>query len=73
MGEVNTILNGEKQIHTTRSVSLPNCDIVIEQVSFGYHEGAEILHDVSLNVRLSFKVQQREKRRTSQGPVLEWS
>ena len=31
-------------------VSLPNRDIAVERVSFGYHEDAEVLHDVSLSI-----------------------
>ena len=50
VGEVDAILNGEEQIHATRPVSLPNRDIAVERVSFGYHEGEEILHDVSLSI-----------------------
>lgn len=50
VGEVDAILNGEEQIHATRPVSLPNRDIAVEHVSFGYHEGEEILHDVSLSI-----------------------
>ena len=50
VGEVDAILNGEEQIHATRPVSLPNRDIAVERVSFGYHEDAEVLHDVSLSI-----------------------
>ena len=50
VGEVDAILNGEEQFHATRPVSLPNRDIAVEHVSFGYHEGEEILHDVSLSI-----------------------
>lgn len=50
VGEVDAILNGEEQLHATRPVSLPNRDIAVEHVSFGYHEGEEILHDVSLSI-----------------------
>ena len=50
VGEVDAILNGEEQIHATRPVSLPNRDIAVEHVSFGYHEDAEVLHDVNLSI-----------------------
>ena len=50
VGEVDAILNGEEQVHATRPVSLPNRDIAVERVSFGYHEDAEVLHDVSLSI-----------------------
>ena len=50
VGEVDAILNGEEQIHATWPASLPNRDIAVERVSFGYHEDAEVLHDVSLSI-----------------------
>ena len=50
VGEVDAILNGEEQVHATRPVSLPNRDIAVEHVSFGYHEDTEVLHDVSLSI-----------------------
>ncbi|MDO5548537.1 MAG: ABC transporter ATP-binding protein [Eubacteriales bacterium] len=50
VGSVDEILNGEEQEHGEQAVTLDNRDIVLEHVSFGYHEDKEILHDISLNI-----------------------
>lgn len=50
VSSVDEILLGEEQQHSSKTVQLKNMDIAVEQVSFGYHEGEEILHDVSLNI-----------------------
>ena len=50
VGTVDEILSGEEQHHSERLVKLDGMDIALENVSFGYHEGREILHDVSLNI-----------------------
>ena len=50
VGEVDEILNGEEQRHGTEPVRLTSMDIRVEHVSFGYHEGEEVLHDVSLSI-----------------------
>ena len=50
IGSVDEILNGEEQEHGTENVRLDNRDIVVDHVSFGYHEDKEILHDVSLRI-----------------------
>lgn len=50
VGTVDEILNGEEQNHSERPVKLEGMDIALESVSFDYHEGQEILHDVSLNI-----------------------
>ena len=50
VGTVDEILNGEEQNHGERPVKLDGMDIALENLSFGYHEGQEILHDVSLNI-----------------------
>ena len=47
---VDEILNGQEQEHGERTVELAHREISLEHVSFGYHEGQEILHDVSLNI-----------------------
>ena len=41
-------------------------------LAFGLVQGF-LIAKLEIQARLSFKVQQREKGRTSQGPVLEWS
>lgn len=50
VGEVDSILNGEEQSHPDHPVSFSSMDIRMEQVSFGYHEGTEILHNISLSI-----------------------
>ena len=50
VGEVDSILNGEEQSHPELPVSFSSMDIRMEQVSFGYHEGTEILHNLSLSI-----------------------
>ena len=50
VGTVDEILNGEEQHHSERLVKLDGMDIALENVSFGYHEEQEILHNVSLNI-----------------------
>ena len=50
VGEVDSILNGEEQRHPDRPVSFSSMDIRLEQVSFGYHEETEILHNISLSI-----------------------
>ena len=49
-GEVDNILNGEEQSHPDHPVSFSSMDIRLEQVSFGYHEETEILHNISLSI-----------------------
>lgn len=50
VGEVDSILNGEEQNHPDYPVSFSSMDIRLEQVSFGYHEETEILHNLSLSI-----------------------
>ena len=50
VSSVDAIINGEEQLHGERAVTLKNTDIRLRHVSFGYHEGEEILHDVSLDI-----------------------
>ena len=47
---VDSILKGEEQIHKDQPVPWPDSDICADHVSFGYHEGEEVLHDVSLRI-----------------------
>lgn len=47
---VNFILNGEEQVHTDQPAVLSDSGIKVEHVSFSYHKGEEILHDVSLEI-----------------------
>lgn len=50
VSSVEEILNGEEQLHKNKRVKLENWDIVLEQVSFGYHEEKEVLHDIGLQI-----------------------
>ncbi len=50
VSQVDGILKAEEQEHAAERVSLPNHDIELRDVSFGYHDGEEILHGVSLSI-----------------------
>ena len=50
VGQVDEILKAEEQEHGEQPVTLTNHGIQVNNVSFGYHEGSEILHDVSLSI-----------------------
>ena len=50
VGQVDEILNAEEQVHGTTPVAFADHNIALKNVSFGYHDDAEILHDVSLNI-----------------------
>ena len=50
VGSVDSIINGEEQVHAEQEVNLQGTDIRVEHVSFGYHEEKEILHDVNLEI-----------------------
>lgn len=50
VGSVDEILQGEEQEHGEKTVRMTNTDLSVEHVSFSYHEGTEILHDVSLKI-----------------------
>ena len=50
VGQVDEILNAEEQRHSTTPVTFAGHDIVLDHVSFGYHDDKEILHDVSLSI-----------------------
>ena len=50
VAQVDEILMAEEQQHGEASVTFENHSIEVKDVSFGYHEGQEILHDVSLSI-----------------------
>ena len=50
VSSIDSILEGEEQVHRIERVNLSNMDICVEHVSFGYHKEKEVLHDVSLNI-----------------------
>lgn len=50
VSSVDEILLGKEQQHKNEPAALGKPDIVLSHVSFGYHEGQKILHDVSLTL-----------------------
>lgn len=50
VGQVDEILKGEEQDHGEKPVTFAGHDIELKDVSFGYHDDKEILHDVSLSI-----------------------
>lgn len=50
VSQVDKILKAEEQVHGTQHAGFENHDIEVKEVSFGYHDDQEILHNVSLLV-----------------------
>ena len=50
VGQVDEILMAEDQLHGDAPVVFSDHSVEVKNVSFGYHDDAEILHAVSLNV-----------------------
>ncbi len=50
VSQVDEILKAEEQEHSAQDVRLTDHSIAVKNVSFGYHEDKEILHDVSLSI-----------------------
>ncbi len=50
VGQVDEILKAEEQNHADTPVTFENHSIEVKDVSFGYHDDAEILHHVSLSI-----------------------
>ena len=50
VGQVDEILKAEEQAHAAQPVTFENHAIEVKNVSFGYHDDQEILHDVSLSI-----------------------
>ncbi len=50
VSQVDEILQAPEQEHGAQEVSFPDHSIALSHVSFGYHDGQEILHDVTLSV-----------------------
>ena len=50
VGQVDAILNAEEQQHAQQPVTFAGHDIELKNVSFGYHDDQEILHDISLRI-----------------------
>ena len=47
---VDSLLEGKEQDHGKTIVSIPNSEIELKDVCFGYHEDKEILHNINLKV-----------------------
>ena len=50
VGQVDAILQAEEQQHGETPVTFTGHGIEVQNVSFGYHDGQEILHGVSLSI-----------------------
>lgn len=50
VNSVDEILHSEEQQHGVNPVALENMDVRLEEVSFGYHVGKEVLHHVNLDI-----------------------
>ena len=50
VSQVDEILRAEEQEHGTKQVDFADYNIEVKDAVFGYHEGEEILHGVSLNI-----------------------
>ena len=50
VGQIDEILKAEEQQHSAQPVTLQSHDIALENVRFGYHDDAEILHGVNLRI-----------------------
>ena len=50
VGQVDEILKAEEQVHGDAPVVFSDHSVEVKNVSFGYHDDAEILHSVSLSV-----------------------
>ena len=50
VGQADEILKAEEQEHAADPVTFTDHNIEVQDVSFGYHDDKEILHDVSLSI-----------------------
>ncbi len=48
---VDEILNGNEQQHSEKPVELKNHDICFKNVSYSYHKGTQVLHDINLVIK----------------------
>ena len=51
LGTVDEILNGNEQIHGKEPVHISGHGISMTNVSYSYHEGTRVLHDISLDIK----------------------
>lgn len=47
---VDELLSGKEQKHSEEPVTISSHNIALDNVSYSYHEGEEVLHDVSLSI-----------------------
>lgn len=50
VGCVDELLNAKEQDHGTSQVNLKNRDILLSNVSFGYNDDKEVLHNINLSI-----------------------
>ena len=50
LGTVDEILSGNEQIHSDKPVIIKDHSIKMDNVSYSYHKGTQVLHDITLNV-----------------------
>ncbi|MCR5824314.1 MAG: ATP-binding cassette domain-containing protein [Lachnospiraceae bacterium] len=50
VGTVDEILNGSEQIHGEEDVEIKDHSISMTDVSYSYHEGIQVLHDINLKI-----------------------
>ncbi|MCR5117618.1 MAG: ATP-binding cassette domain-containing protein [Lachnospiraceae bacterium] len=51
LGTVDEILNGNEQVHKNDPVDITNHNISLKDVSYSYHKGTQVLHDITLNIK----------------------
>jgi len=51
LGTVDEILNGNEQIHGKEPIEIKNHDIRMKDVSYSYHAGTQVLHDIDLDIK----------------------
>lgn len=49
--EINGLLSAKELIHATEPVSLDTSGILLQKVSFAYHDTQEVLHEITLAIR----------------------
>ncbi|MCR4939419.1 MAG: ATP-binding cassette domain-containing protein [Treponemataceae bacterium] len=48
---VDEILNGNEQLHSEKPVELKSHDIQFKDVSYSYHKGTQVLHNINLDIK----------------------
>ena len=55
VGTVDEILNGSEQIHADSDKEIKDHTISMKDVSYSYHQGIQVLHDITLNMPANTK------------------